>query len=240
MIEATERDLLRAEMHRRFDPPDQLLSPLSLAFLAGLFLLLPAFYPDPDLLRSRIAYIQLALGVVVILAGIWSLGLISLKLLDRRRNHPTHPSPQAKYRWQYYACKYICMGGLTFGIAFSGVMAIHWYFKNPTFTLLYLLLLCFQGGYVLLRFKRELQKLYKTYQQISQGKSPNLSFIGMLAFSITILVDNSTRFLDRPIAILLICLLHVWTAWYFLRLTLLNFGRGAIHIRLGRKITSRG
>ena len=97
----------------------------------------------------------------------------------------------------------------------------------------------FSGGYVLLRFKRELRTLYNVYQQINQGKGINLSFLGMLAFSIVMIADNLTNVLDQPIAVFLVCIMHIWAAWYFLRLAILNFGRAGIHAGIGQQITLR-
>ena len=127
-------DLANVEMRQRFNPPDRLSSPLSLAFLAGLFLLLPALYPTFDLWRSRIPYIRLALGGVAILAGLWVLLLIVFTFIDRLAHHPAFPSADVTYRASYYVYKYFCLGSLTFGVSFSGLLAIHWFFQKPFLT----------------------------------------------------------------------------------------------------------
>ena len=240
MNHSSERRLIDVEMRQRFNPPDRLLSPLSVAFLTGLFLFLPVLYPTPDLWHSRVTCIRFALGGVGILAGLWCLILVLLMLIDRLAHRPTYPSEKAIYRSGYYVYKYFSLGSLTLGIALSGVLAIHWFFQTPLLTLLYGFLLCFQGGYVLLRFKRELRTLYSAYQQINEGRNVNLSFLGMLAFSIVMVADNLTNVLDRPIAVFIMCIVHVWAAWYFLRLAILNFGRAGIHAGISQQITLRG
>ena len=145
MNHSFERRLIDVEMRQRFNPPDQLLSPLSVAFLAGLFLFLPVLYPTPDLWHSRITYISFALGGVGILAGFWCLILVLLVLIDRFAHRPTYPSEKVRYRSGYYVYKYFSLGSLTLGVSLSGLLAIHWFFQVRLFTLLYGILLCFQG-----------------------------------------------------------------------------------------------
>ncbi len=240
MNNITEHQLIDVEMHHRFNPPDHPLVVLSMSLLTGLFIILPIFYPIPELWRSRSTYIRFALGGIGILAGLWCLILVLLMLIDRFAHRPTYPSEKVMYRSGYYVYKYFSLGTLTLGIATSGLLAIHWFFQSLPLTLLYGFLLCFQGSYVLLRFKRELRTLYSAYQQINQGKNINLSFLGMLAFSIVMIADNLTNVLDRPIAVFFVCIMHVWAAWYFLRLAILNFGRAGIHAGIGQQITLRG
>jgi hypothetical protein len=231
--------LIDIEMHQRFNPPDHPLVVFSMSLLSSLFIILPIFYPVPELWRSQSAYTRFALGSVGILAGPWCLILVLLMLIDHLAHRPTYPSEKVIYRSGYYVYKYFCLGGLTLGIALSGLLAIHRFFQMSLFTLLYGLLLCFQGGYVLLNFKYELRKLYKAYHQINQGGNISLSFLGMLAFSIAMTANNLTNVLNRPITAFLVCVMHVWAAWYFLRLAILNFGRAAIHAGIGQQTTLR-
>lgn len=233
---SSERCLIDVEMRQRFNPSDRLLSPLSVAFLAGLFLFLPVLYPTPDLWHSRVIYIRFALGGVGILAGLWCLILVLLMLIDHFAHRPTYPSEKVIYRSGYYVYKYFSLGSLTLGISLSGLFAIHWFFQSSLLTFLYGFLLCFQGCHTLLKFKRELLKLYNTYQQINQGKSISLSFIGMLAYSIVMITNNLTNSSDRPIAGFFMCIMHIWAAWYFLRLAVLNFVRAMLHAGVGQQI----
>lgn len=198
-MHSSENRLFQLEMRYKFNPPDHPLAVLSIALLTGLFAILPVFYPNPEFWRSRMTYFRFALGSVGILTGFWFAVLAMLMLIDRVTHHATYPSEKVTYRAGYYVYKYFNLGCLALGVALSGVLTIHWFFQSPFFTFLYGLLLCFQGGYVLLRYRHELFSLYNAYRQINRVQLPLFTKPNLLKFDLIFsqIYSQSLNFLNE-------------------------------------------
>jgi len=125
------------------------------------------------------------------------------------------------------------------GIALSGLVAVARFFQTPWLTFLYGFLLCFQGGSVLLRYKRELLILYGAYSQINLGRNSFLPYLGLFVISLLRVVSYFMGGLTQPLTILFFSIVYIWATWYLLRLAVLNFVRAGLHAGIGKNIVIR-
>ncbi|MBN1877937.1 MAG: hypothetical protein JXA33_27195 [Anaerolineae bacterium] len=239
MIHSSEVRLFDLEMRYRFNPPDHPLVLLSLLLMAGSFILFPIIYPDQQLSQAEEPYVRLMLGSMGGLVGIWVIILALLMLIDRLAHRPTYPSEEVAYRPWYYTYKYFNWGCFMLGIALSGLVAVARFFQSPFLTLFYGFLLCFQGGYVLRGYKRELLILYGAYSQINLGRNSFLPYLGLFVISILRVISYFAGGLNQPLTTLFFSIVYIWGTWYFLRLAVLNFVRAGLHAGIGKNIVLR-
>jgi hypothetical protein len=92
--EMLKESFIGEEIKTRHNPPDHPLVALSFACFAGVFGVLPAFFPNPEEWRSRVWYIQLVIGSIFVLMGVWVIIMVTLMLVDHISKRPSFPSEQ--------------------------------------------------------------------------------------------------------------------------------------------------